>query len=207
MKRICLLLFLGCLISVGWAEVILQENFGGPVFPPAGWDIEINGSGPLWQADWIRGSLYGYSNYAEGNAITSGMPPFTETSHAIARLYSPFFTLNQADQFRVVVCSYSESLNPPAIPNKMMVLENGSIVAVYNFPFQFCALKPSITEWNIGINQTSYLYRVCWQCEALSTMQGMSNRLGIDNVVLSVTSTRNTFLVPTSLGSIKSAYR
>jgi len=196
-------------LTLGFAgnsnSVILSQDFEGPIFPPTGWTIETSGSGPYWQASWIRDSFEG-SQWAYGQA-TAGNG--TGSSTANAKLYSPYFTLNSGDYLLI---SFKFESNCPMYgvlyTYYTLGLANGSTGVWSYFHPGYSQSTVMVRMATSSAPVTSSNYRLCWNLNAnggTALTQGTINA-HIDNVLLTSFTQSKTGVTPASLGQLKATY-
>ncbi len=209
--KLIVVILLGCILPACFAELLFKQPFEDPTFPPSGWEIEITGSGPAWEANWERDNFPPFGYWASGHALTSGAPPFTEPSIASAKLYSPAYTLSNGSTLVILVGYDAETWTSYCGTATMSLLEGEEQTPIANFSFPVHLtsgiVKPETTKWTVPI-PTSSSYCVCWQCSSVSNYQGCSVALYLNEIIMYVVNySDKSTISPSSLGRIKSAYK
>ncbi len=102
-----ILIVICLLFSVSIAEVLIQEDFSDPTFPPEGWSVTTIGDGGSWS---LTDSGQPGNGYAHGLVA---LPPFAGECSAFLKTNN--FTLNVGDvlQLTFIRRNYWLQLEPP----------------------------------------------------------------------------------------------
>jgi len=191
----------------GYCADNLKQNFEGPIFPPAGWTIELSGTGPYWEALWNRQDYNG-SFWAFGLANAGAG---TGLSTSDSKLFTPYSTLNQGDFLIIRFTMFGEIVPPVAYQNYVAIyLYDGSnevwhhTALVYQIPSLPTAIK--LVTGAIPANSTNY--RICWWLHAVggNNLPSTTSTVHLDNVIITrIASSRNN-ISSTTLGQLKAVY-
>jgi len=196
MKLIYLLLLFGCLISAGWAELLLHEGFEGPIFPPAGWTIFTPEPG-LGSGTWV---LAGNStnHWAQAHLVSYSTTPYE------AYLCTPVYLLQGGDTVTL-------SFDNQGVAEKYLVIGTplgGQRYLINTIPPSPPQFKPAHVTGSIIVpGSGSENCYICWYI-FVQTPYWLVLEDNVDNVSLTRTSASNqTQIQPSTLGVIKSTYR
>jgi len=181
MKWISFLL-LGCMLPTCFAEVLVQQNFEDPTFPPAGWSADNF----FPQMYWSRvGDDFNHYAFCAGIVFIE------------AHMDAPTMVLNSGDIVSINFC-YAMPLAPPQT-GKVSLYEGSTVIwsmTITEEKSQDTYILPPLTE--SGTYFVRWIFPVGYGSAPYS--------LKIDNVVIS----RNispTQIQPSSLGMIRSIYK
>lgn len=185
-RLVCVLFILGGFTSIGWAEVLVQENFEGGVFPPTGWTVS---STLMPFCTWVSGESSG--NHFASCSILS-------MREGDACLNTPEINLSAGQTINI------------AFDSRVSYLVSGmNVVSLYHdsslvWSTNPTKKKPYHNSFTLPVITTSGDYYVRW---TLHNPIGMSS-YQVDNVVISVSERSNqTQIQSTSVGMIKSTFR
>jgi hypothetical protein len=174
-------------VSTGWAGVILEENFESGVFPPTGWTRYPD---PFYSPTWC---LFEY----QGNHYTNCLSISQYETEAYLRTLAI-----QMNAGQTVTINFDSEISTSMWFYPTVDLLQGSKI-IYTFypnrrkPFHYCYITPPIS--------VSSTYYVQWRLVQFAP-SGCS--YSVDNIVINVNDAKNGNIIqPTSLGSIKAAYR
>jgi hypothetical protein len=180
------LILLAFLVSASFAEVLVQQDFEGTTFPPAGWSV-VNYQPYSY---WVR-----YSDAHTNCAFCSGI-----LSSVTADLNAPNMNLNAGD---LLTISFDSKFTNAQATECLIILYWGSDLVWSDSPDR---KKQSYNSFTLPAITLTGSYYAQWAFPV-----GFSNppfSLFIDNVVISRNMSGNQAQVqPSSLGRIKSAYK
>jgi hypothetical protein len=200
-----------------YAVDVLKEDFSGATFPPPGWTTSFRTENSdtwynyqVW-GSWDRKTEHG-NPYAYGDvsaAVIGFSPPPSAWCAGYSVLNTPFYSLNTGDQ--LIIDFYGKSIRQHTCDFTVYLKSAESIIWVNNPNIFSSTIQHFILTTNpVTVNADDYHLEFEFYAYATSS-GGYSPSFcfgGIDNVVIKKLHNRNSLKAqPTSLGSIKAAYR
>lgn len=202
-----------------YAVDVLSEDFSNPTFPPPGWSatsfFKTHGT---WIQYWYGGGWNSVSDhqnpYAYGSTMAywTGFPPPDCWGVSTAVLTTPIINMNAGDLLEIIFDGKAIPVPSGNCTFNVWLTRTGNLywseslpsifsTTVQHFTLSTSTVTENATDYSVGFIARSYAY--CSSPWALNLME-----VGIDNIVITKLSNRNTLKVqPTSLGSIKAAYK
>ncbi len=187
--------FILVLFAPSLSEVIIQEDFTNPTFPPAGWSTSSTGVGGSW--NWTN---YGQSGngYAHGQVILASYQ-----SQGTTTLITNNFSANWGDTIRVLFDRRNDCISTmPAVYMFSMYVCNGN--------GDFCGqlYSPNSTWTHVDYSHTVYSDSDHWNIKWKIIGELYHNNLttiyfDIDNVLIEKCGVG---VESTSLGNIKASF-
>jgi hypothetical protein len=193
------LILIGYLVPACFAEILVQEDFEGTTFPPAGWTTDSAGYGQ-WSANWIRGVSYG-NHYAQGSCSF-----FYAFSGARTFLYTPYFSLAAGTALTI---SYNGGVDDGSGSTSSFFLWDSKTTRWTGLIPMMEDDKPEKRSLETTPVPESGTYRIAWMawCDQNPYYPAMGMMVWVDNVRVTTFLKCTSDIEPTSLGRIKSAYK
>jgi hypothetical protein len=183
------------LVSPCFADLIIEERFTNPTFPPTGWTAQTSGSNAVWSR------IPNYGNpYANASAINSLTFPTT----TFGTLKTNNFSMTSGQTLHIEFRSRDRFEGPePESKLWQLQLYKGNIT---EFIWDLGETPSYWWNWILSrpISTTSSEYNVRWFFSILFSLDGGSSaNFDVDDVVIESCSVA---VEPTSLGNIKAVF-
>jgi len=187
------ILLLGCIVSTCFAEVLVQQDFEDPTFPPTGWTTYSGGYG-FWGAVWTQ-AANGNNHFALGQCSV-----FASSSFGRAVLCTPYFFLSAGS---VLSISFDGRWIPFSTAGILYLYDSKIGIWSGYIPDDGRFKKRTYTASPVPVSGN---YRVGWESYC-NTYTGAMGEMRIDNVLITTVQKSINGTETLSLGRIKSAYK
>jgi len=190
-----IVILLGCVLSTCFAEVLIQQDFEDPTFPPVEWTTYSGGYGS-WNGSWTR-ATEGDNHFAQGVCNV-------QSSHSGGKilLFTPNFYLSTGSVLSISFDGLWWAM-PYGTEVRFSLIDSDSVIWTGLLQEDGQFKNRTYTTSPVPANDN---YRVVWMsyCDNYMTTVG---HIQIDNVIISTLQKAPNNLETTSLGRIKSAYK